>query len=131
VPQHVVEEMKASCSRFFQQPWELRNMYRSQSFEDPVAYSTSFNPGKEKANDWKDVLYVRDFPENLVDGFSIAPGICRFLLLSFSLPFSVFFAFFLVPAFSDAVFLKAFRSGCYDETEVDFKVSDFFAALAQ
>jgi hypothetical protein len=93
----VLEEMKASCSRFFQQPWELRNMYRSQSFEDPVAYSTSFNPDKEKANDWKDVLYVRDFPKNPVDGFSIAPDICRFLLLSFSFSSSVFLHFFSCP----------------------------------
>ena len=87
VPQHVMEEMKASCLRFFQQPPELRNIYRSQSFKDPVAYSTSFNPAKEKANDWKDVLYVRDFPQNPVDGFSIAPDVCRFFFLFFIMSF--------------------------------------------
>ena len=87
VPHDVMIEMRASCSSFFQQPPEMRNIYRSQSFDDPLAYSTSFNPAKEKANDWKDVLYVRDFPGNPVDGFGIAPDVCRFHL-------TLFYAFF-------------------------------------
>lgn len=77
VPHGVMDEMKAACSRFFQQPPEERNKHRSQNFEAPLAYSTSFNPCKEKANDWKDVFYVRDFPGMGCNGFDMAPEICR------------------------------------------------------
>lgn len=77
VSDELVAEMRATCLRFFNQPAEERNKFRSQNLEASVAYSTSFNPSMEVTRDWKDVLYVRDIPGVCSNGFNIAPEICR------------------------------------------------------
>lgn len=76
VPQEIVDGMRAACRNFFGQPAAERNRFRSQNFEAPVAYATSFNPHLEKARDWKDVFYVRDLPGKC-NGFDEAPEICK------------------------------------------------------
>lgn len=70
-------EMKAACLRFFSQPANERNKFRSQNLEASVAYATSFNPSREVSRDWRDALYVRDVPGVGCNGFDIAPEICR------------------------------------------------------
>ncbi|MCO5582085.1 hypothetical protein L7F22_035976 [Adiantum nelumboides] len=77
VEDEVVQEMRAACWRFFNQPASERNKLRDLEIESPVAYTTSFNPSVESTRDWKDVLYVRDVPGVCCNGFDLVPEICR------------------------------------------------------
>ncbi|MCO5582088.1 hypothetical protein L7F22_035979 [Adiantum nelumboides] len=77
VEDEVVQEMRAACWRFFNQPASERNKLRGRENELPVGYTTSFNPSMESTRDWKDVLYVRDVPGVCCNGFDLVPEICR------------------------------------------------------
>ncbi|KAI5084706.1 hypothetical protein GOP47_0000875 [Adiantum capillus-veneris] len=77
VKDEVIQEMRAACWRFFNQPASERNKFKGQENELPVGYATSFNPAVEIARDWKDVLYVRDVPGMCSNGFNLLPEICR------------------------------------------------------
>ncbi|MCO5595135.1 hypothetical protein L7F22_049173 [Adiantum nelumboides] len=77
VKREVVEEMRAACWRFFNQPACERNKFRGQENDIPVGYATGFNPAMKITRDWKDMLYVRDLPGVCCNGFDLVPEICR------------------------------------------------------
>ncbi|KAI8557358.1 hypothetical protein RHMOL_Rhmol04G0004700 [Rhododendron molle] len=57
VPVELLESLKESAHRFFEQPPEKKAVYRKGASPSPfVKYGTSFVPDKEKALEWKDFI---------------------------------------------------------------------------